>query len=72
MVITPELSRIFCHSTRSASRSESCWVPPCGGTNIAHHGAVLYRLLLQRVTVARFQLMGAAISCEWMNKWMDG
>lgn len=33
MVVTAEPSWTFLHPTCSARRSESCWVPPCGGNN---------------------------------------
>lgn len=60
MALTPELSWMFFHSTRSARRWESCWVPPCGWTNIACHSAAFHRLLLCRVAEPTCQL---TVSC---------
>lgn len=63
MLVTPELSSMFFHPTHSARRSESCWVPPCGWTNIAHHVATFCSLLLYRVTAPMFQLSVLRVSC---------
>lgn len=60
MALTPELSWMFFHSTRSARCWESCWVPPCGWTNIACHSAAFRRLLLCRVAAPTCQL---TVSC---------
>lgn len=40
MVITAEPSWTFFHPIRSARHSESCWVPPCGETDITRQGGL--------------------------------